>query len=893
MVMRAEYYMGTTADSPFYVADRASWITPVSADEDRLQSDRLPAGWLLQCWSGWEGWTPRDWRPRLQGWKIHVSATPDCAEATLAVTTRICVLHQVAFKFLPTLSELNESSNKQGSRGGAGKFITIYPDDDDQLATLLTELADGLQGQQGPYILSDLRFGDVPVFVRYGGIMAMDVPNTEDVGVSSIAHGESLTLIPDVRAPRFVVPEGVELPEILHASYERSRERSDSRLSEFTAIRPLHFSNAGGVYKATLPDGSLRVLREARPHAGLDSRNRCALQRQLVEQQVLEDLVGVPGVQQILGSFTAWEHRYLELEYVDGSTLTAWVVRNISEQQDDPDGYARRAVSIARQLIDIVQRIHDRGWAVGDLHTGNVLVDEHDTVTILDLEDATRLDETRAIGFRVFEFCADEDLTAEQADWFAVARSIMMLYVADWEIESVAPGYWAASKAKVGATYGEAAEAQLTEVEQRYPAGARSVLACTVPVGVTEELPSEADAVRALTAGIEWSRGFSTKSSYPGDITQPGRSPHEILSSGRAGVVFAQQRLGLEPDESDLTALTAVAESWDPGESPGLLSGLAGLALVLSDAGRYEAAVNAARRALERSWARRRLDLFGGQAGTVLAALEVGRAAGSAELLDDALTTYDRLHRTVVPDTSAWTSLTRRRGYFWGLTGLALTDLAAHIASGDSRHLARAIDRLRLDVDACVTIATGESMIRDTENHRVLPYVEWGSAGVWTVVTVAERISGQTLLSDEERAGFALACSSDFYIYPSLDHGRAGILTTLAAGGEPYAAEADRQSRLLRESLLHRDDMAFSIGDGLLRLSSDLSTGAAGVALALHSHRTRDPYLSLPVSVTTARTLGQLPLPGALDREPSGVGRSALVAAAGYLPYALALAALR
>lgn len=868
MAIGAEYYRGATKASPFYDIPRDPAQAGGQADR-RLQSEELPAAWLVQRWSGWEGWTPRDWRPRLQGWKIHVSATPRCAEDTLASTTRICVAHQVAFKFLPTLAELTDSSNKQGDRGGAGKFITIYPDDDDQLATLLVELEDALQGQQGPYILSDLRFGDVPLFVRYGGIMAMDVPDLEDRPVPSIASGASLTLVPDLRAPRFVVPDGVELPDILRPAFDRSRERSTSRLSEFASIRPLHFSNAGGVYKATLPDGEVRVLREARPHAGLDSRDRCAVQRQLVEQQVLEDLAGVAGVQQLRGTFTAWEHRYLELDYVEGSTLTSWVVRTLHVQQDEPEEYARRAVHIAAQLIDTVTRIHARGWAIGDLHPGNILVDDEDAVTVLDLEDATRLDEPREIGFRVFEYCADEELSAEQADWFAVARSIMLIYVADWEIEAVSPAYWRAAQARVRTVYGAEAADQLASVERFYPQGARSALASDVRVGVHDQTPDDAAAVRALVAGIDWSRRFSTRSSYPGDVTQPGRSPHEVLSSGRAGVVLAKQRLGCPVDESDLSALSAVAESWDPGESPGLFTGLAGLALVLSDAGRHDGAVSTARKALETSSGRRRLDLVAGQAGTVLTALEVGRAAGATDLLDEALTAYERLHRTVVPETSAWTSLTRRRGYFWGLTGLALTDVAAHLVTGDSRLLARAIDRLRLEVDACVTIATGESLIRDTENNRVLPYVEWGSAGVWTLITVAERLSGQRLISDEERTGFALACASDFYIYPGLDHGRAGILTTLVAAGQSYATEADRQSRLVRESLLQHDKVALCIGDGLIRLSSDLGTGAAGVALALQSHAVGEPYLLLPVAKATAEAIGRLPLPTGLeDRRP-------------------------
>jgi len=53
------------------------------------------------------------------------------------------------------------------------------------------------------------------------------------------------------------------------------------------------------------------------------------------------------------------------------------------------------------------------------------------------------------------------------------------------------------------------------------------------------------------------------------------------------------------------------------------------------------------------------------------------------------------------------------------------------------------------------------------------------------------------VLTPQERDGIIKACSSSMYIYPGLDHGRAGILVTLTAAGEHYRVEADRQAGLL------------------------------------------------------------------------------------------------
>ena len=831
--------------------------------ERRLQSVELPAGWLVQCGGGWEGWTPWDWEPRLQGWKVHVSATPECAVETLARTTRVCVDAGVSFKFLPTLTELTESSSKNQARGAAGKFITIYPDDDGQLGELLSVLASVLRGQEGPYILSDLRYvPDAPVFVRYGAFLGMQMPDVDDELVESIVDPRDMRLVPDHRDPRVVIPDGVEVPEFLRAAYEASQQSCVSRLDDFVSIKPLSFSNAGGVYRAELPDGEVRILREARPHAGLDGRNRCALQRQLVEEEVLRDLVGVKGVQQLRGVFTAWEHRYLEVDYIPGVTLSSWMVQNTHLQEKDPVEYARQVVAIVEQLIAVVEAIHQRGWAFGDLHPGNVLVSDDGAVTMLDLEDASRLDSKRELGVRVFEYCADKSADARQADWFAVARCIMMLYCSDFEIEAVSPAFWERCRRRVREVYGERAAEQLALVEGRYAAGIRPVTASDVTVGVPSQRLSVDSGISGLLSGIEWSRQFGPDGAFPGDITQLTAGVHEVITTGRAGVVLAQQRIGVRPADGDVDALRKTAREWPGQEAPGLLNGVAGVALTLSEVGAQRDdvqrdAVAAAGKALESALGRRRLDLAAGQAGVILAALEVAKTTGNSELMDRAVAAYRRLDACLTPDGSAWTSLCRRRGLFWGLTGVALMDLVAHAATGAEEPLARARVRVRADLDACVTTATGEVMIDDREKNRVLPYTEWGSAGVLLIASALERVTGEPVLTPQERDGIIKACSSSFYIYPGLDHGRAGILVTLTAAGEHYRAEADRQAGLLLDSLLTHDEHALVIGDGMIRLSSDLGTGAAGVALALHAYQTRQPYLGLPISTRTAGLLQQ------------------------------------
>ena len=71
-----------------------------------------------------------------------------------------------------------------------------------------------LQGVEGPYILSDLRYADGPLFVRYGAFVSRYClsPTGERVLAIEDAHGN---LVPDHRGPTFVLPPWIQLPDFL------------------------------------------------------------------------------------------------------------------------------------------------------------------------------------------------------------------------------------------------------------------------------------------------------------------------------------------------------------------------------------------------------------------------------------------------------------------------------------------------------------------------------------------------------------------------------------------------------------------------------------------------------------------------------------------------------
>ncbi len=62
-----------------------------------------------------------------------------------------------------------------------------------------------LEGVEGPYILSDLRYGEGPLFVRYGGFVERHCLADTASRVLALENADG-ELVPDVRGPVFALP---------------------------------------------------------------------------------------------------------------------------------------------------------------------------------------------------------------------------------------------------------------------------------------------------------------------------------------------------------------------------------------------------------------------------------------------------------------------------------------------------------------------------------------------------------------------------------------------------------------------------------------------------------------------------------------------------------------
>ena len=160
------YELYCLADAEFY---DSSLLATVKDEPFEIATRELPDGWLSAPSDDWLMFAPDEAQLPSQGWKIHASACLQNAEQILETIWEHCVRERIAFKFIRSRDLLFLRNMKYADRGYSGKFVTIFPTGDEQFARILQDLAPKLDGHDSPYILSDLRWGSGPLYVRYGG----------------------------------------------------------------------------------------------------------------------------------------------------------------------------------------------------------------------------------------------------------------------------------------------------------------------------------------------------------------------------------------------------------------------------------------------------------------------------------------------------------------------------------------------------------------------------------------------------------------------------------------------------------------------------------------------------------------------------------------------------
>ncbi len=322
-----------------------------------------------------------------QGWKLHVSATPLSAPEVLRRVLPLLLEAGVEFKAAQTTRQLGLLNEGQpGTRSQVGKFITVYPRDDEQAVALARALDAATFGLDGPTIPSDraVRPGSL-VHYRYGGFRQRTAISPVGVVMAMLVDPNN-RLVPDKREPWFSAPEWATDPFEQAGLTVRAQPQPGPIGTRYRVRRALQQSGKGGVYLAddrSVDPARPVVIKEGRRAVTTDRSGRDARARIDHEHALLQRLSPAPYVPAVYDHFEQEGNHFLVLELLQGQSLRSWLgPRGLRGEQLS----SAEIGDLAHKLFAIVEWAHAAGVVLRDFNPNNIMRDDAGRLRLIDLE---------------------------------------------------------------------------------------------------------------------------------------------------------------------------------------------------------------------------------------------------------------------------------------------------------------------------------------------------------------------------------------------------------------------------------------------------------------------------------------------------------------------------
>ncbi|SNR90016.1 class IV lanthionine synthetase LanL [Actinomadura mexicana] len=777
-----------------------------------------PLHWKSLRSGMWAHVRPENGECPQQGWKLHVSATPASAQDVLARSLPVLLAGRSMFKFAATRDHVAAMTARNTSRGHSGKFITVYPVDDDEAVRLAAELHVATAGLPGPRILSDRPYGPGSlVHYRYGAFVEVRRITNDgfyawvilDPDGKPVEDRRGATYTPPPWAvcpfPQDVPPaEGQKDEDTAggfggaqkSAGQNGAENRKGIRIgSRFTVHEAIRHTNKGGVYRATDTEtGEAIVIKEGRPHVDVDAKGRDTRDRLRTEARVLEAVETLGIAPRPVALFAQAGHLFLAQEMIPGTSLRQWIADVVGDAGWGP--HVTPVLEMGGRLAALLAKAHDAGLIVRDFNPSNIMVRPDGTPVMIDLELALTADDTEPEGMRVGTpgYSAPEQMAGaapdRTADHFALGATLCHVltggppYFLD---ESPAPrplserlAEWLAARTLDLDLPGSLVPLLLglmaDEPGHRWtPHRAREALARMVP---------------DRAAGSRGARGVPAEGGETAPQAGPTPSLRKQCRLSIAGIVD-QLITTMNPESAEtLWPASCVYGAPDPCSlqhgAAGTLGALTRCFEVGADPRLAEAIAGAGH------WILRRLErdgdrppgLYFGTAGAAWAVLDAGLALDDAGLVEGALAVADRLPESVPsPDVTHGTAgLGLAALHLWSRTGQARFAERA-VAAADA--LAETVEEREGGLDWS-TPAEIESKLAGARYYGFAHGVSGvgcfllacaGSVGGDAHRALAAGV-GETLLDtmiDTGRSAMWAASSGDIATAPFWCHGSAGI----------------------------------------------------------------------------------------------------------------------
>ncbi|WP_270170545.1 class III lanthionine synthetase LanKC [Paenibacillus sp. SYP-B4298] len=804
--------------------------------------------------SVWEHYHVKDAYLPEQGWKIHITSTFEDSQHVLDKVGRYCIDNMIEFKHLKDKQSFINSNSKNANRSSSGKFITIYPVSNEVFIKLLEVLSIIThEFKKGPYILSDKRWKTSNVFYRYGGFKRI----LNNYGEYCIKDKNG-NLIEDKRNPFYHVPDfvkdfddylnSINLSGELEAEGERNLER-------YKVEKPLSYSNAGGVYLATRKIDNLKVIiKEARPNAGLDGAAEDALTRQQKEYDALTKLKDVSGIVNLIDYFKEWEHYFLVEEFIEGRDLRQWLAQTFPffGDQDSLNSHADHVKKILLQVFHIVDQMHNKGVAMGDLQPANIMVTEDLTVKMIDFETATSVYSEGNMSMATIGFVSEKMKVSGARDWFGLKRLVRYLALPVLSSDDL-EGYIQYNHLSwIKDNYEESFYKFVIDIQDKCDQRIRIYQKYEPEIIPFKGRTTDQNIHSILSKLIKGLEDNLTNDErfINGDIRQFEMKDGKLnFLTGGSGAAFTLIKNNTSLLKVNKWIDQYLLENISQMEDIGLFTGKTGAWALLYDQG-YKETVLYELGLLRDNILETNISLRSGLSGIGLFVISLYLETQNSEYLKFAkeLAISIETNRTKPESLKVNDWMAVDIGVIDGLSGVSLFYSALYSITQDKNYLIQASSLIKKDLEKTrKDDMTGVLQTLDNRT-RLLPYLSGGSIGIALSIWFYNHVSGQDLFREEMDAIFKLSKIRST-ISGSLFDGAGSflLLPSMVKCIEQRKTMMDKILPLIHVFLIEKNGYYVYPGQFSYRLSDDVYTGSSGIILALMSSIKDNPLYWIPL----------------------------------------------
>lgn len=798
-----------------------------------------------------------------QGWKIHISAIPSNAVAILKIAAKICIDHNINFKFYLDVNVLELSSAKSFPRQSSGKFITIYPNNDEEFKYIIEQLYEELRFYSGPYILSDKRFRDCKIlYYRYGGFISNRLLK-HDGSFTEVISDPSGKLIEDSRNPYFTLPDWVKDP---YDNESTNNENVGLKDGQYEIKNVIKFNNSGGIYLAYDNLNKIEVIiKEARPFTLTNKHDEYdAINYRKKESDIFKQLNSLSCTPKLLDEFYEWEHYFSVVEFIKGQPLREFLVENspFVDQNVSKEIYQTFYSNLKKIWVNIINgitEIHEKNIFLCDFHINNFFIDEDLNIFFIDLDGALRQNLKDPFlyspGYIAPQF-KNEKIYTEEIEKYGLGALLFSTlstfnqfleikpefidyYLNKLEIENYLPKYFS-NIIKLLTSNKSLINLQIKDI----PAYLNELNSTSMDF-VLEYL----DTKDLLKYGIDYILNTANPNNKFLFYTNSKIANPLNIENGSSGVLYALKIINKDIPKEYIDWVKSHKIS-NEAYPPSLYLGLSGIAWCMYELGEDTYSFKLMDLVNTHELKFSSPDIYTGTAGIGLANLFFWNKTKDEKYLNEAIECAEHLISIGIYHTNgtvSWPSLdgTTYIGYPKGASGIALFLLYLFSITKNTRYLEISKKAISFDLSFSLDKGNFISFPSKTSNSvSFSPYWLSGSAGVATTLLRYRFVTKDTtydnvlfkIINDSNRTYSTL---------PSLFQGLAGLGNLMLDAEQflnnpEYGLAAQKISQALNIFSINKDNGIAFPGDSLNYINNDFGTGSSGILLFLNRLITKE-----------------------------------------------------